>query len=155
MASQSAVDPMTQPRSAAIAIGLLRGLVLAGLVVTVLVVIFQQDLGEAWSAGEPADSAIEPLHFVPVVVVLYVVVGGLALTLVSFLSGANEWALHALAAVVLIIAITTVAGIRTNPPALFLGVSVVALVYLAVTLVFLYRPETIRWVRARAQSDRL
>ena len=79
------------PTSVTRAIQLLLGLLVAGLAVTVLVVVFRNDLEDAWSAGHPADSAIEPLEFVPVTIVLYVVVALLVLTLIPlFRSGATS-----------------------------------------------------------------
>ncbi len=89
------------------------------MVVTVLVVVFRQELAEAWSAGHPPDSAIKQPEFVPVVIVSYVVVAGLILTLVPFLRGGHNWARHSLGATVVFIGITTVAGLRTDPPAVF------------------------------------
>jgi ABC-type sulfate transport system permease component len=94
-----------QPTSVTRAIRLLLGLIAAGLVVTVLVVVFRDDLEEAWSAGHPADSAIKPLEFVPVVITLYITVALLTLTLIPFFRSGHNWARHSLAAMVLVIAV--------------------------------------------------
>ena len=98
------------PTSVTRATQLLLGLLVAGLVVTVLVVVFRDDLEEAWSAGHPADSAIQPLDFVPVAIVLYVVVALLMLSLIPFFRNGANWARHSLAAMVLVIVLATVAG---------------------------------------------
>ena len=126
---------------------LLWGLVVVGVVVTVLVVVFRHELAEAWSAGHPPDSAIKQPEFVPVVIVSYVVVAGLILTLVPFLRGGHNWARHSLAATVVFIGITTVAGLRTDPPAVFVACAVVSLIYNAVLLFLLWHRATTSFVR--------
>ena len=140
-------QPLGRPRSVDRAVLLLWGLVLVGLVVTVLVVVFRDELAEAWSAGHPPDSAIERPAFVPVVIVSYVVVGGLILTLVPFLRGGHNWARHSLAATVLFIVVSTLAGLRTDPPAVFVACAMVSLAYNAVLLFHLWHPATTAYVR--------
>lgn len=140
-------QPHQRPDSVDRAVLLLWGLVLVGLVVTVLVVVFRQELAEAWSAGHPPDSAIKQPAFVPVVIVSYVVVGGLILTLVPFLRGGHNWARHSLAATILFIVVSTLAGLRTDPPAVFVACAVVSLAYNAVLLFHLWHPATTAYVR--------
>jgi hypothetical protein len=137
----------SRPASVDRAVLLLWGLVVVGLVVTVLVVVFRHELAEAWSAGHPPDSAIKQPEFVPVVIVSYVVVAGLILTLVQFLRGGHNWARNSLAATVVFIGIATVAGLRTDPPAVFVVCAVVSLVYNAVLLFHLFHPATTAYVR--------
>jgi len=140
-------QPLGRPASVDRAVLLLWGLVLVGLVVTVLVVVFREELAEAWSAGHPPDSAIKQPAFVPVVIVSYVVVGGLILTLVPFLRGGHNWARHSLAATVLFIVVSTLAGLRTDPPAVFVACAMVSLAYNAVLLFHLWHPATTAYVR--------
>ena len=104
-----------QPTSVTRAIQLLLGLLVAGLGVTVLVVIFRDDLDEAWSAGHPADSAIQPLDFVPVAITLYVVVALLMLTLIPFFRAGANWARFSLVAMVLMIAVLDGGGAADRP----------------------------------------
>ena len=137
----------SRPASVDRAVLLLWGLVVVGVIVTVLVIVFRQELAEAWSAGHPPDSAIKQPEFVPVVIVSYVVVAGLILTLVPFLRGGHNWARHSLAATVVFIGITTVAGLRTDPPAVFVACAAVSLVYNAVLLFHLYHRATTSYVR--------
>jgi hypothetical protein len=137
----------SRPASVDRAVLLLWGLVLVGLVVTVLVIVFRHELAEAWSAGHPPDSAIKQPAFVPVVIVSYVVVGGLILTLVPFLRGGHNWARYSLTATVVFIGISTLAGMRTDPPALFVACAVVSLAYNAVLLFHLWHPDTTAYVR--------
>lgn len=138
------------PTSVTRASQLLLVLVVAGLVVSVLVVVFRGALDDAWSAGHPVDSAIKPLSFVPVVVVLYVVFAGLTLSLLPFLRSAHNWARHTLASVVLFIAVSTLAGVRTGPPTLFLVLSVAAFALYALILFYLWHRDTTRFVRGSA-----
>ena len=140
------------PTSVTRAIQLLLGLLVAGAVVTVLVVVFREDLDEAWSAGHPADSAIQPLEFVPVTIVLYVTVALLALTLIPFFRSGANWARHSLAAMVLLIAVSTLAVIRTDPPTLFVVLSIGSLVLDAAILLFLWHPSTSRFMREEAAA---
>ncbi len=141
-----------QPTSVTRAIQLLFGLVVAGLVVTVLVVVFRDDLEEAWSAGHPADSAIQPLEFVPVVITLYIVVALLTLTLIPFFRNGHNWARHSLAAMVLMIALSTVAVLRTDPPTLFVVVSLASLVLEALILYFLWHRDTSRYLHEETSA---
>jgi Na+-driven multidrug efflux pump len=140
-------QPYQRPASVNRAVVLLWGLVLVGVVVTVLVVVFRDELAEAWSAGHPPDSAIKQPEFVPVVIVSYVVVAGLILTLVPFLRGGHNWARHSLAATVVFIGITTVAGLRTDPPPVFVACAFVSLAYNAVLLYHLLHRDTSAFVR--------
>lgn len=145
-------QPGGVPTSVTRAVQLLWGLVGVGLVVTVLVVIFWDQLVDAWSAGHPPSSSIKQPVFVPVVIVCYVVFAGLILTLVPFLRAAHNWARHSLAATVVFIAISTVAGLRTDPPAVFVACAMVSLVYNATLLVLLWHKDTTAYVRAPTVS---
>jgi len=140
------------PTSVLRATQLLLGLLVAGLVVTVLVVVLRDDLDEAWSAGHPADSAIQPLEFVPVAIVLYVVVALLMLVLIPFFRHGANWARHSLAAMVLVIVLSTVAVLRTDPPTVFVVMSIASLVLDALILLYLWRPETSRYMHEEPTS---
>lgn len=140
------------PTSVSRAVQLLLGLVAAGFVVTVLVVIFRDDLDEAWSAGHPADSAIKPLEFVPVVIVLYVTLALLTLTLIPFFRNRHNWARHSLVATVLMIALSTLAVLRTDPPTLFVVVCIAALLLEALILFYLWHRDTSRFMREEPTS---
>ena len=140
------------PTSVTRATQLLLGLLVAGLAVTVLVVVFRDDLEEAWSAGHPADSAIQPLDFVPVAITMYVVVALLMLSLIPFFRNGANWARHSLAVMVLVIVLATVAVLRTDPPTLFVVVSIASLVLDALVLVYLWLPETSRYMHDGTSS---
>ena len=128
--------------------------VVSGLVVCVLVVVRRDDLEEAWSPGRSGDSTVQPLDFVPVILVLYAVVAITALTLIPLLRAGHNWARHALAGVSVSILLATLATVRTMPPALFRGLIIAAAVTSAVTLVFLWHPDARRHCREAADLDR-
>lgn len=140
------------PTAVTRAIQLLLGLLVAGFVVTVLVVIFRDDLDEAWSAGHPADSSIKPLEFVPVVIVLYIVLALLTLTLIPFFRNGHNWARHSLVAVVLMIALSTSAVLRTDPPILFVVISIAAMLLEVLILYYLWHRDTSRYLHEEATS---
>jgi len=121
--------------------------VLAGLVVSVLVVIFRDDLQEAWSPGRSGDSTVQPLEFVPVILVLYGVIAITALTLIPMMRAGHNWARHALGLMDVGILIATIATVRTMPPAVFRGLIIAAAVLAAVTLVFIWHPDSRRHCR--------
>lgn len=136
-----------RPTSVTRAIQLLMVLLAAGLVVTVLVVVFRDDLDAAWTRGHPVDSAIEPLSFVPVVIVLYVVLAVMTLTLIPFLGYGHNWARHTIAATLAVIAFSMLGVLRTGPPTLFVVVIVAALLLEAAIGYYLYHRDTFRYVR--------
>lgn len=121
--------------------------VLAGLVVSVLVVLFRDDLEEAWSPGRSGDSTVQPLDFVPVILVLYAVIAITTLTLIPMMRAGHNWARHALGLIDVSILIATIATVRTMPPAVFRGLIIAAAVLAAVTLVFVWHPDSRRHCR--------
>ena len=128
--------------------------VVAGLVVSVLVVVLHEDLEEAWSPGRSGDSTLQPLDFVPVILVLYAVVAVTTLTLVPMLRAGHNWARHALALISVGLLLSALATVRTTPPPLFRGLIIAAAVMAAVTLVFLWHPDARRHCREAADIDR-
>lgn len=123
-----------------------------GAVTAILVVVQRRELLAAWTSGQPPDSAIEPLSFAPVAVVLYVVFAGLVLLMLAFLLGAHGWARYCLAASVAFVVLATLAGLRTHPPAAFVAVSVVGVVVEVLTLVLLWHPDVSAHLRADAST---
>lgn len=142
-----------RPAAVDLAVWLLWIQVVAGLVVCVLVVVFREDLEDAWSPGRSGDSTVQPLEFVPVILVLYGVIAITTLTLIPMLRSGHNWARHALALSSVGILLAALATVRTMPPALFRGFTIVAAVLSAVTLVFLWHPDSRRHCRAPAELD--
>jgi len=135
-----------QPPSVTLAVRLVVGLVVLGAAVTVLTAVQRDELIAAWSVGHPADSAIQPPAFVPVAIVLYVVLAGLILVLVPFLRTAHNWARWCLVAMVVMIALSTLACLRTDPPVLFVICSLASLPLDAAILYFLVHRDTSAFV---------
>ncbi|MEZ0580996.1 hypothetical protein [Nocardioides sp. MH1] len=136
-----------RPASVDFATWLLWFEVAAGLVVSVLVVAFRDDLQDAWSPGRSGDSTVQPLDFVPVILVLYGVIAITTLTLIPLMRAGHNWARHALSLISIGIVVAAVATVRTTPPALFRGLIITAAVVSAVTLVFLLHPDSRRHCR--------
>ncbi|VXB15236.1 hypothetical protein [Nocardioides sp. AX2bis] len=128
--------------------------VVVGVLTAALVVVERGALMDAWTAGQPPDSTIAPLSFVPVALVCCGTFVGSALLMLAFLRAGHGWARWCLAAIVAFVVLATVAALRTAPPAPFLVVSVVGLVVEVATLVELWRPSVSRFLRGVAASER-
>ncbi len=128
--------------------------VVVGVTTAVLVVVQGEALMDAWTAGQPPDSTIAPLSFVPVALVCCGTFVGSALLMLAFLRAGHGWARWCLAAIVAFVVLATVAALRTSPPVTFVVVSVVGLVVEVATLVALWRPSVSRFLREVAASER-
>ena len=71
--------------------------------------------------------------------------------LLVFFGNGDNWARLSLTALLFFIAVTTVAGIRTDPPAVFVVLSVASLVLEVVAVAYLWHPDTNRFLRQRSQ----
>lgn len=136
-----------RPPAVELACWLLWFLVAAGLLVCVLVVVQRDELGSVWSPMQVGDSTVQPVEFVPVILVLYGVTAVLALTLIALYRAGHNWARHSLAAIVAGIFVVAVGTVRTNPPTLVDGMAIAAAVISAVTLVFVWHPQSREFVR--------
>jgi hypothetical protein len=139
------------------------GLVLLGLLTTVLTVVLRDDLLRSWAEGRPdlrrvlatqglqaiKDGAVRPPAFVPVAAVLFVVVSLLIWMLLVFFSNGYNWARLSLTALLFFAAVTTVAGIRTDPPAVFVVLSVASVVIGVVAVAYLWHPDTNRFISGK------
>lgn len=119
--------------------------IVAGAVVSVLVVIFRDRIAAVWSPQPGGDSQVQPVDFVPVIVVLYLVVAATALFLIPLFRHGHNWSRHSLAGLAVGIVIASVATARTGPPDLIRFSVVAAATLSAVTLVFLWHPEARRF----------
>jgi hypothetical protein len=142
-----------RPASVELATWLLWALVLAGLIVSALVVVYRNELAEVWSPGQTGDSTVQPLDFVPVILVLYGVIAVTTLTLIPLMRHGHNWARHSLAGIALGILLGGLAIVRTMPPALFRGCTIAAAVLSAVSLVFLWHPDSRRHCRDDEDDD--
>lgn len=141
-----------RPPAVEVACWLLWFLVAAGLAVCVMVVLQRDDLGAVWSPMQVGDSTVQPVEFVPVILVLYGVTAVLAATLIALFRTGHNWARHSLAAVVVGVFLVTVATVRTDPPTLVDWTAIGGAVICGVTLVFLWHPQSRRFVRDQAAA---
>lgn len=143
-----------RPPAVELACWLLWLLVAAGLLVCVMVVVQREDLGAVWSPMQVGDSTVQPVEFVPVILVLYGVTAVLAATLIALFRSGHNWARHSLAAIVVGIFLVTVATVRTDPPTIVDWCAIAAAVLSAVTLVFIWHPQSRTFVREAARRER-
>lgn len=141
-----------QPTTVRRAVQLLAVLVALAAATTGLTVVLRDQLIEVWAAGHPAASDIEEPAFVEVAVVLFLVFAGLVWVLVPFLRAGANWARHALVSVVVLVAVATLAGLRTDPPTAFVVPAALSLVVDVALLVLLWHPATSGYVRRRQPS---
>lgn len=142
-----------RPPAVELACWLLWFLVAAGLLVCVMVVVQREDLGAVWSPMQVGDSTVQPVEFVPVILVLYGVTAVLAATLIALFRSGHNWARHSLAAIVVGIFLVTVATVRTDPPTIVDWCAIGAAVLSAVTLVFIWHPQSRAFVREVARRE--
>ena len=129
---------------------------------TVLTIVLQDELVEAWAEGNPGareilrEGGIEALKassislpaFVPVVVVMFVVVLGLLAVLWVFFREGYEWARLSLVALGLLIGLAAgLIAFRESPPAVFVALCVVTLLVDVAFLALLAHPDTTEFVR--------
>lgn len=143
-----------QPRSVSGATWFLAGLVALSGLTALLTVVYRGDLVRAWQSGHPDATALQPPAFVPVAIVLFVVFALLAGVLVSFLRGGHAWARLALSGLGIFMAVVTLAGLRSDPPRLFLVLPVVWLVLDLALLVCLWLPATSAYVSGSWRGPR-
>jgi len=144
---ETEAEQQGRPPAVVIACWLLWFLVAAGLLVCVLVVVQREDLGSVWSPVQVGDSTVQPVEFVPVIVVLYGVTAVLAATLIALFRVGHNWARHSLAAIVAGVIVVAAATVRTDPPTMVDAMATAAAVVGAVTLVFLWHPQSGQYVR--------
>lgn len=139
---------MSRPASVSRALALIWALVAVLVVMTVLAVVFADDLVAATGMGgaRTADDTRVSPSFTPVVVTMVVCLGSTTLVFMSFLKGGHNWARHCLAVLLLGAAIATLAALRTGPPTIFVVGAVVMLLLEAALVACLYHPDTGRYV---------
>lgn len=144
---------MVRPTAVTRAVQLIWVLVLLGAAVTVLAVVFDEELVASWAGlpGQSVDDTRVPPTFVPVAVVLYGTMAILLLVLTAFLRGGHNWARHCIAASGVLSALVVLASLRTGPPTVFVALAWVFLLLDAVLLVLLYLPSTGAFVTRRPE----
>ncbi len=139
---------MERPSAVSRALALIGALVAVILVMAVLAVVFSDDLVAATGMGgarNADDTRVSP-SFEPVVITMVVCFVLTVLVLTAFFRGGHNWARHCLAAIMAGAALSTLAALRTGPPALFVAGAVVMLLLEAALVAHLYHPHTGRYV---------
>jgi Trk-type K+ transport system membrane component len=131
-----------RPGSATGAMWLVAGMIVLTGVTALLTAVFEDDLVGAWAQGRTDLGSVQPPAFVPVAITMFVVVALLALVLLEMFRHGHDWARILLTALVLMMTLATVAGLRTGPPAFFLVLSLVSLVVDLAALALLWHPDT-------------
>ncbi|WP_182526338.1 hypothetical protein [Nocardioides dongkuii] len=162
--------PRQQPTSVTRATQVLTALVVLGGVAAVLTVFLEDELVRSWAEGNASvrrtyraggleaveASSVQIPAFVPVALVLFATMAGLAWVLDVFFRAGHEWARISLVVLIGFTAIGTVAGIQTGPPTVFVVFSVASLVLEVVYLWFLLHRDTTAYlhgVDAPAPAD--
>jgi len=144
---------MSQERPAAVAAVWLTWAQLALLLVaSLLSVAFKDELTRAWESGRLDTGSVEPPSIVPVVVVMLVVVGMLIFVLLEFFRARHGWARVAITVMLGLLALGTLATLRSGPPALFVAVSVLSLVLDVAIVVALWHRDTTAYLRSADRS---
>ena len=140
---------------------LLAALVAVGAVVTVLIVVLQDQLIRSWAEGRPdtrkvlrtqgldavKDGEVHVPAFIPVALVLFVVVALLIWVLTAFLRSGYNWARMSLTVTLVFLAVGTIGGLRTGAPTVFMVLSVVSFPLEAVAIYFLWHKDTSAYLR--------
>jgi hypothetical protein len=135
---------------------LLAALVALGAVVTLLIVVLQDQLIRSWAEGRPdtrkvlrtrgleavKSGEVHVPQFIPVALTLFVVVALLLWVLTAFLRSGYGWARVALTVTLFFLAVGTIAGLRTGAPATFMVLSVASFPIEAAAAYFLWHKDT-------------
>src|SRR3954471_2584361 len=128
------------PASVSWAARLLAVLVALGAVVTLLIVVLQDQLIRAWADGRPdtrrvlrtrgldavKSGDVHVPQFIPVALTLFVVVALLIWVLTAFLRGGYGWARVALTVTLFFLAVGTIGALRTGAPVTFMVLSLLS-----------------------------
>ena len=136
-----------QPRSLTNAIRAVCGLVAVSGLTALLTVVLRDELVRNWAAGRQDVGTVQPPEFVPVAIVLFVVFAALAGVLVMFVRDGHNWARVSLSVLVLFMSVSALAGLRTDPPVLFLVLAGISVVLDVALLFFLWHRDTSTYIR--------
>ena len=156
-----------RPASLRVALRLLAALVVFGAVTVILIVVRQDDLITAWEEGNPAvrevlqtrgldavkQGSVQPPHFVPVAITLYVVLAGLLGVLGVFLGNGFEWARLGITVLLFFSAVASIAGLRVGQPVVFDVCTVLGLALFAALMVPLWHPDTTAYIHADPEAE--
>jgi hypothetical protein len=136
-----------RPRAATAAIWLTVGVMVINGVTALLTLVLEQQLVDDWASERTDASAVEPPAFAPVAITMFVVVAVLTLVLLMFFREGHEWSRILLSAISVLLAVATIAALRSTPPAVFLLLSAISLVVDVAAAITLWHPETRTFTR--------
>jgi len=151
-----------RPGSVAMAIRMHAVLILLGAVAVVLTVLMNDALIRSWAMGRPdmrrvletqglqaiKDGPVRPPAFIAPSITLFVVIALLIWMLLLFFANGNGWARLALTALLFFAAVAGIAGIRTDPPTVFVVFMIGSTVLEGVAVAYLWHPDTNRFLRS-------
>jgi len=144
-----------RPRSVSGATWVLGGLVALSGLTALLTILLRGSLVDSWASGHPDETgSVQPPAFVPGAIVLFVVFALLAGVLLMFFRSGHAWARLALTALAVLMAVASLAGLRTGPPPLFYVLSVVSAVLDLALLFFLWHRDTSSFMRGAWSEPR-
>lgn len=146
---------MSQQRPVAVsgAIWMLVAVLVTSGVTALLTLVFGDELDDAWAADRTDLGSVEPPAFAPVAITMFVVVAVLVVVLLLFLQQGHNWARVLLSALVVLMAIATLASLRADPPMLFLALSVVGLSLDLAAAILLWHPDTRAFTRSTPEGS--
>lgn len=146
---------MSQQRPVAVsgAIWVLVAAIVTSGVTALLTLVYGDELDEAWAADRTDLGTVAPPAFAPVAITMFVVVAVLAIVLLLLLQQGHNWARVLLSALVVLMAIATLASLQADPPTLFLALSVVGLLLDLVAAILLWHPDTRAFTRSTPESS--
>ncbi len=143
-----------EPASLTRAVRLLLALVGVSGLTALLTVVFHEELVRVWGVGHADTGSVRPPAFVPVAIVLFCVFAALTGVLTVFIRAGHNWARLSLSALLVFMVLGTLAGLRIDPPVLFVVLSALSIVLELVLLFFLWHRDTGAYIRgARLTSD--
>ncbi|WP_028658826.1 hypothetical protein [Nocardioides insulae] len=155
-----------RPRSLILSLRVLTALIAVAGVTVILMMLRTDDLLRSWAEGNPdvrelletqgldavLEGTVRPPQIVPVAIVMWVVMTALLWLLAIFVSNGFEWARVGITLLLGFTAIAAVGSIMIQPPALFIGCTVVCIALGVLCLVFLWHPATTRYIHADPEA---
>ncbi|HVX53984.1 hypothetical protein [Nocardioides sp.] len=142
----------------------LAALVAVGGITVLLIVIFHDSLIRSWAEGNPATrhllrteglaavkaGTVRPPHFVAPALTMYVVIASLLWVLGAFLRNGFEWGRIGITVLLVFTAVASVGAVLTEPPALFVVCTFVAMAIGIGSLVLMWLPPVTRYIHPPA-----
>ncbi len=158
-----------RPRSVTHAIRMHVVLIALGGVAAALTIVMNDALIRSWAEGRSdmrrvletqglqaiKDGPVRPPAFVAPSLTLWVVIALLIWMLLLFFANANAWSRLTLTALLFFAAVATIAGIRTDPPSVFVVIMIASMVVEVVAVAFLWHPDTNRFLRRASQVSQV